>query len=212
MVFKKSTFAAPALIIAALMFAPTGASAQLLYCCQDAKHVRHCSDSLPQQCIGRAHTVRGKGGKLVREVSAPLTPEQQKVKDELEKRKQQDDIARKEQALKDKALLATYSSEAEIDKARLRSEKDVEEGLKQTQLKVDAAEKKKSALTDENIIKERIAPEDRKQKLREIDHEVATQRGLLEGKKKDLETVRLKFAEDKRRYLEIKNRSGARTP
>jgi hypothetical protein len=185
------------------------ASAQLLYCCVDEKHVRHCSDTLPPKCIGRAYSVRGRDGKMVRDVPPPMTPEQRKAKEELDKKRQQDEIARKEQTLKDKALLATYSWEAEIDKSRDRTEKEIDVGLKQTETKLADAEKKKANLLDKNIIKERMSPEDTAKKQVELDHEIKTLRELLEAKKKDMETVRQKFAEDKRRYIEIKGRSSA---
>ena len=208
MVSRKFIFVNSALAGALVLVSP-GASAQLLYCCVDQKKVTHCSDSLPQQCIGKAYTIRGRDGKLVKDVPPPMTPEQRKAKEELEKKRAQDEIARKEQGLKDKALLATYSSEAEVDKARTRAEAEVEDGLKKTEAQLAAAEKKKADLTDKNVIKEKMAPDEKAKMLADLDHEIATVRELLEAKKKDMETVRQKFAEDKRRYIEIKGRSAA---
>lgn len=206
---RKIALLAP-VVTGGLFLVSTGASAQLLYCCKDEKHVSHCSDTLPPKCVGRAYTVRGRDGKLVKEVGAPLTPEQRKAREELEKKKQAEEAARKEQALRDRALLATYGSEAEIDKARERAEKDVEAGVRETQTKLAAVEKRKAALTDKNVIRERMSPDEQQKKTAELDHEISTLRDLLESKKKDLDGVRQKFAEDKRRYVEIKNRSPVR--
>jgi hypothetical protein len=202
----------PVLAAGGLFLFSSGAAAQLLYCCKDEKHVSHCSDSLPPKCLGRAYTVRGKNGKLVKEVSAPLTPEQQTAKEELEKKQKQDDVKRKEQALKDKALLSTYSSAAEIDKARERAEKDVLDGVKQSEAKLAEVEKKRAALLDRNVIKERMTPEEARKRTAELDHEVSTLKELVEAKRKDLDSVRTKFDEDKRRYTEIKSRSQIRMP
>jgi hypothetical protein len=202
----------PALAAGGLFLFATGASAQLLYCCKDEKHVSHCSDSLPPKCLGRAYTVRGKNGKLVKEVSAPLSPEQQSAKEELEKKQKQDDVQRKEQALKDKALLSTYSSAAEIDKARERAEKEVLDGVKQSEAKLAEVEKKRATLLDRNVIKERMTPEESRKRTAELDHEISTLKELVAAKRKDLDSVRSKFDEDKRRYTEIKSRSQIRMP
>lgn len=209
MVSRKIAFILPAVVAGGLATVAPGASAQLLYCCTDEKHVTHCGDSLPPKCIGKAHTIRGRDGKLVRDVPPPMTPEQRKAKEELEKKRQQDEIARKEQLLKDKALLATYSSEAEIDRARERAEKEVEDALKKSEAQLAAAEKKKADLFDKNVIKEKMSREELAKKQKDAEHEANTLRELHEVKKKDLETIRQKFDEDKRRYLEIKGRSGA---
>lgn len=209
MVSRNLVFVYPALVAVGLVSVAPGASAQLLYCCVDQKKITHCSDSLPQQCIGKAYTIRGRDGKLVKDVPPPMTPEQRKAKEELDKKRAQDEIARKEQGLKDKALLATYSSEAEVDKARLRAEKEVEDGLKQTETKLAEVEKKKADLLDKNVIKEKMSPEEKAKKQADLEHEISTLRELLELKKKDMETVRQKFAEDKRRFIEIKGRSSS---
>jgi hypothetical protein len=211
-VSKNLALLVPAIAAGGLLLFSAGASAQLLYCCKDEKHVSHCSDNLPPKCIGRAYTVRGKNGKLVKDVSAPLTPEQLTAKEELDKKQKLDEVVRKEQALKDKALLSTYSSAAEIDKARERAEKDVADGVKQSEAKLAEAEKKRSALVDKNVIKERMAPEEMRRRIGELDHEVTTLKEVVDAKRKDLESVRAKFDEDKRRYTEIKNRSQVRMP
>lgn len=215
MVFKTTglgRMAALPVVLMALSTAlwPTTASAQLLYCCQ-AKGAKTCGDALPSQCIGKPYTVQGQGGKLIRSVSAPLTPEQLKAKEELEKRKKEEETARKEQARLDSALMATYSSVAEIDKGRERVEKDALAEIAATQGRIATAEKRKrDAIGDPELYKKRGMPEELKRKVQDFDFEIQVQTDLLEGKKKDLEAARAKFAQDRLRYLDLKERTAKR--
>lgn len=184
--------------------------AQLLYCCQDAKGIKQCSDSLPHQCVGRAYTVRGPGGKTIKEVEAPLTPEQRKAREEIEARKKAEEQARKEQAMKDRALLSTYNNESEIDRARERAEADVQKSLDESQKRLTEKEKAKAKLSDKNTIKEKMSREQEKKKLAELDVEIKGLQETTEAKRKELESIRLRFAEEKKRYAEIKGRGASR--
>lgn len=196
------------LLSAALL--PEPASAQLLYCCE-VKGKRSCGDSLPPQCMGHPYAVRGPGGKLIKNVEAPLTPEQVKAKEALEKRQKEEEAARKEQARLDAALLATYSSEAEIDKRRERVEAEFSVDIKAAEAKIAAAEKKKrDAIGDPELYKKRGMPEELKRKVQDFDFEIRTQTDLINSKKKDLDVARAKFAEDRQRYLDLKTRRASK--
>lgn len=203
--------ALPAVLVAlATVMWPSAASAQLLYCCE-VKGARTCSDALPPQCIGKPYTVRGQGGKLIRSVAAPLTAEQLKAKEELEKRQKEEEAARKEQARLDSALLATYSSVAEIDKGRDRVEKEFLDAIAAGEERIAAAEKRKrDAIGDPELYKKRGMPEDLKRKVQNFDFEIQVQTDLIASKKKDLEAARAKFAQDRQRYLDLKERNTSR--
>lgn len=198
----------PGLALVALLM-PQAAAAQLLYCCE-INGKRSCGDAVPPQCVGKPYTVRGPGGRLVRSVEAALTPEQLKAKEDLEKRKKEEEAARKEQARLDSALLATYASEAEIDRGLARVEAGLMTQIGAAEAKIAAAEKRKrDAIGDPELYKKRGMPDDLKRKVQDIDFEIRTQTDLVEGKKKDLEAARAKFAGDRQRYVELKSRRTA---
>lgn len=202
-----------ALMVAAGAFAalhPHDAEAQLLYCCE-LKEKRLCGDSLPALCVGQPYTVRGPGGKLVRQVDGYLTPEQQKKKEEDEKRRKEEEVKRKEQARLDAALLATYASTAEIDKGAERAESEITAGIKAAEARIAAAEAKKAkAVGDPEFYKRRGMPEELRRQVQDIDFEIRTQKELVENKKKDLEAARAKFAEDRARFADLKKRQSIR--
>ena len=198
--------ALPATVMVSALLLPQSAAAQMLYCCE-LKGKRTCGDSLPEQCLGHPYSVRGPGGKLIRSVEAPLTPEQLKAKEELDKRKKEEEIARKEQARLDAALLATYSSEAEIDKGRERVETELGGAIKVAEGKLAVAEKRKrDTVGDPELYKKRGMPEELKRKVADIDFDIRTQTEVIAGKQKDLDAARAKFAEERQRYVDLKNR------
>ena len=201
-----SVLTLPTVVAMSSLFISTDASAQLLYCCE-YKGKRTCGDALPPQCLGQPYTVRGPGGRLLKTVEAPLTPEQLKAREELEKRKKEEEVQRKEQARLDAALLATYSSEVEIEKGRERMEAEFATSIKAAEGRIAAAEKRKrDAIGDPELYKKRGMPEDLRRKVQDIDFEIRTQTELIENKKRDLEATRKKFADDRQRYQELKNR------
>ena len=206
--FKKSSSSFFSIVLLFIgSFFVSSVQAQLLYCCIDAKNGRNCSDSLPPQCVGRAYTVRAPGGKTIKEVEAPLTPAQQKVREAALEKKKIDDANKKEQDLQDRALLSTYSSEAEIDKARQRAEREVQDSIKLAEGRlVGAEERKKKAMGDPEMYKKHGMPEDMKRKMTDLDVEIKLQMEMIESKKRDLVAVLTKYAVEKKRYIDIQQR------
>lgn len=185
-------------LFASFAMVATVAEAQLLYCCKDEKGSRTCGDSLPRACYGKPHTITGRGGRLLKRVDGPLSPEQIKAKKALADQKKADAIQEKAQARLDQALLATYANEAEIDKARERAENEILESIKPIEAKLEKLEQLRKKTADNS--------EHDKRALAGIDTDIKTQKGLIEGKKKDLESVRNKYSDEKRRYMDIQER------
>ncbi|MGE5385327.1 MAG: hypothetical protein ACM3SV_05485 [Betaproteobacteria bacterium] len=192
------------LLFAGLM-AFSGANAGDLICCSDPVTGRRvCGDSLPDQCKGRAYKVLDSAGNVIKEVGPPLTSEQKAEKEAEAKRKKELEAARKEQQRKDAALLETYPTLNDIEISRNRAEAEVITAMKQAEQRVDVAGKRRKKFADEaEFYKKREMPPEVARGLKDAEDEIRAQKTLLESKQKDLESVRAKFAEDKRRYLEI---------
>ena len=187
--------------------APQPAQAQQLLCCQvDGK--KTCGDRLPSACVGKPYTIRGPGGKIT-QVEGMLTPEQRAQKEADAKRKQAEAEAQAEQKRKDRALLATYTSERDIDTARTRSENDIVKGIQQAEGKIAAAEKRRKKFDAEaEFYKGKEVPEEVRRAQKDADYEIQAQRELIKAKNKDLDIVREKFESEKRRYKELTQARG----
>ncbi len=194
-----------ALLLVSSVLVTSSASAQLrIYCCDDAKGRKVCSDYLPPECQGRAYEERDSQGRISKQVEAPLTADQQArrnaelVKKEEEKKKATEDRRRT------LALMSTYSNEKDIDSARDRALREVDKNLQQAQARLDEANKKKKKLDSEKeFYKGKPLPEQVKSQMRDNDNEIKAHTDAVEAKTKEMEDVRNRFAEEKKRYLEL---------
>lgn len=181
------------------------------YCCQDPNSGRRvCGDTLPEQCRGRAYRVLDSGGNIVKEVGAPLTPEQ-KAEQILEnrRRKQLEDSSR-EQRRRDQALLDTYATPEDIDFAQQKAESDLNFAILATIARIDAARTKRKKFEEEaEFYKKKTMPSDLERDLRALDHEIKLQQDLLAIKKRDFEAIKAKYDTDRRRYFELTRRPAA---
>lgn len=193
-------------VLALALLAPVAAPAGL-YCCEDTTGKRVCADTLPKSCVGRGYTVR-EPGKTMRAVAPPPTAEERaQLAADAERRKAEEAAAR-QQALKDQALLSTYSNAADIDAAQQRAETDLNQTIKQAEAKIAEAEKRRSKLNaDAEFYKNKTLPSEISSALRDVDFEVKAQQDLIAAKEKDRVAIRAKFDAERARYVAL--RSGA---
>lgn len=182
------------------------------FCCTDAKGRKLCGDTLPEACENRAYKEFGEG--KVRHVEAPLTSEQKAQREAAQARKQEEEKAAAEQKRRDQALLNTYGNEQDIDLMRDRAVADTEATGKQAQEKYDAAQKRKKQLERElEFYVKKPVPANLKAQVKENEIEIAAQQKAVEDKKKDVEAVRAKFEDDRKRYRFLTQGEGkAATP
>lgn len=188
-------------VLAALSALPANART---YCCNDENGRRVCGDTMPPQCANRAYrAVDDKG--VVRQVEAPLTPEQKAKKEAEEQRKKDEEAQAALQRRRDLALLNTYGSEADIDRARARALADMETASKQVQDKYDLALKRKARLTQEaEFYAKKPMPESLKSQMKENETDIAAQLKAMENRKQEVEVLHAKFDDEKKRYRELK--------
>ena len=107
------------ILLAALLVGSGGTYAQsTLFRCVDDKGVTHYGETMPAACAKKDVTELSRQGRTIRKLDAPLTPEQQKARDETELKQRDNDRRVADQRQKDLALLGTYGAEREIDLIR----------------------------------------------------------------------------------------------
>lgn len=197
-------------LISMLLFASSaafavGAAAQTrIFCCDDAAGRKVCGDFLPAACQGRAYEERDNRGFVSKMVEAPLTAEQQARRDaELAKKEEQKKKAAEERR-RTLALLSTYSSEKDINTARDRALAEVDKNMKEASKRLEEANKKKRKLdSDKEFYKGKALPAQVKAQIVDNEKEIKAQQAAVEAKLKEMEDVRARFAEEKKRYLEL---------
>ena len=173
--------------IAALPFAVQAQS----YRCVGADGKKYYGSSVPPQCVGRPIEELNARGMVVRRQDAAATADERAKKeaDEIEMKKRA--AAAKEQGRKDNALLASYTSEKDIEAARARALEGVQKQTAEVEERIAALRKRRDAPN---------------QDVKTIDVDLKAQEGLLASKRKEMGAINARYDEDKKRYIEITKR------
>ena len=201
----------PVLLFASSALLAQGALAQArIFCCQDDKGTKVCGDFLPPVCQGRAYEERDGKGFVAKQVEAPLTPEQLAKREAENAKKAEEAKKAAEERRRNLALLATYSSEKDIISARDRALAEVEKNRKQSQTRLDEANKKKKKIDqDREFYKGKPVPDDVKAQIRDNEKEIAAQTAAVAAKVKEADEVRGRFEDERKRYLELTGKKAA---
>jgi hypothetical protein len=174
------------------------------YCCTDAGGRKVCSDVLPPACYGRAYKEINERGITVRHVEAPLTAEQRAQKEAEARKAREEEQKRLEQERKDRALLATYASEQDIDYMRDRAVGDLEFAIRQAQAKYDEAVKRQKKLAAEAEFHKKGLPPALQAAIRDNEADMKAAQAAIEAKKKEIEAVRARYEAEKAHYRELR--------
>ena len=194
-------------LLALLLATLTGTSALAagnFFCCNDASGKQVCGDILPQACYGRAYRELGSNGQTIRTVDAPLTAEQRSQREAEEEKRKREEEKRKEQQRKDQALLNTYGNEQDIELMRKRAEGDVLKAIANAEKKiVEIRQQRKKFENEAEFYKKKTLPHEVQKGLADADSDINSQEVFIAEKKKELEVIRAKYDEDKRRFVKL---------
>lgn len=194
----------PILAVLALAALPLAAGAQSYRCVgKDGK--KYYGQTVPPQCVGQPTELLNAQGLVVRRIDAQASAAEQaaKAKEAEEKRKR--DILIKEESRKNKALLSTYTSEADIERARKRALEDNQKAVKETEGRIAALQKRQGQLKKEMEFYQgkNKPPAKMAQEMKDNEFSIGTQQNLLAQKKKEVDSINAKYDEDKKRYIEL---------
>ena len=98
-----------------------GTARAAMYKWVDEKGVVHYTDKMPPEAVDKANVELNKEGIPIKRTDKALTPEQRRAIEQEAERAKETARAQEEIARRDRALVSSYTSEAEIDLARNRS-------------------------------------------------------------------------------------------
>ena len=201
-----SLLPAALLLAAALLVGEAAAqssAARTIYCC-DVGGQPVCGDILPAACYGRAYRELSPSGIVRRTVPAPLTADEVTRRAELERQRRADEAERQRQQRLDQALLETYRSLDDLDRRRDRELRDVDRTLHELRAREAALlEHQRVLIRDATQTDKSDVAASLERDIRTLDSEIIAQRGVIEAKAKERAAVFERFAEDRRRYLEL---------
>lgn len=164
-------------------------------------------DVMPPSQAGQGHAELDKQGRVIKETKRTrLTAEERQRQQEELARQAEDKRKQDAQQRRDKALLATYTSEKEIDLARNRAIKLENLNIQGLQTRMNAAAEKLS-FANTHLARFRnakqAAPASYLQMRDEAQAELAQISVSLSLRNKAIKDIELRYQEDAKRYLEL---------
>jgi len=195
-------------LIVAIAALPMSAAAQSYRCVgKDGK--KYYGQSVPLQCLGMPVEQLNKQGMVIKRYdAAESAAEREKKAAEQAERKKREAIT-KEEGRRNRALLATYTSEKEIENARARALKDNQLAVKDVENKIALLKTRQAGLAKELDFYQgkNKAPAKLEQDIKNTQIDLKAQEGLLAAKKKEVDSINEKYDDDKKRYVELTKRS-----
>jgi len=193
-----------ALLAATLALLPFAADAQSYRCVgKDGK--KYYGQSLPPQCLGQPAEQLNAQGMVIKRIDpqASAAERERKVAEDEERKKRE--AASKEEGRRNRALLATYTSDKDIEQARARALKENEGAIKDIERRIGALKKRQEELKKElDFFQGKNKPPVKlEQDIKNNEFDVKTQQDLLVGKRKDVDSINARYNDDKRRYNEL---------
>src|SRR5688572_2204879 len=135
---------------AALMLAPLAALAQprshenLNYRCTGKDGKKYYGSMIPPQCLGQAVELINNQGMVVKRID-PAGDEKARLAKEAEAQKQREmEVAQKDAQRRSRALLATYTSEKDIEEARTRALREHQTQVREVEGRIEAIKKRQA--------------------------------------------------------------------
>ncbi len=217
-----------ALLGAAVALAPLAALAQgkaqaHTFRCVSKDGKKYYGSTIPQQCIGQPVEAMSSSGTVLYRVDAEADEKAREAKEADAARKRQDDAASREASRRNRALLATYTSEKDIEDARARALADNAKLVKEVESRMEAIRKRQAGYAKEmEFYSEGGKQADKSGKARpasgakpppklvedmkaaEVD--LKLQEEALEQRRKEVGSINAKYDEDKKRYVDLTKR------
>ena len=196
---------------AALLAAPFGADAQSIYTyrCTSKDGHKYYGSTIPPQCYGRPVEQLNNQGLVVKRIDPEGDEKAREEKAAALAKQKEEEAASREDLRRGRALLATYTSERDIEDARRRALEDNESAVREVEGKIDALKKKREgyqrdiALYKDPANKKGEVPARLTADLKNSEIDLRAQEDLLAVKKKEVVVINAKYDEDKKRYQEL---------
>ena len=194
-----------AVVLAAPALAQTAGPQNSTYRCTAANGKKYYSSTIPRQCIGRPVEQLNAQGLVVRRIDPQGDEKAEAAKEAAEAKKRAQEAAQREERRRNQALLATYTSEKDIDDARARALGENRKAMLDVQTRIDTARKRRAGYDKElEFYKGNAkAPAKLTEDIQNAEIEIKANEELLAVKKKEVVQINARYDEDKKRYREL---------
>jgi len=188
--------------IAAVLAALPLASEAQTYRCISKDGKRYYGSLIPAECQGRPVELLNAQGLVVKRIDPEGAEKERLAKEATEARKRQEESAARETARRNQALLATYTSEKDIDDARARALAENTRATQKVEERIAMLRQQQAGYQKEiEQYKGKGEPAAGLQHdLKTAEADLQAQEQLLDVKKREFEAINARYDDDKKRY------------
>jgi hypothetical protein len=179
---------------------------QYTYRCTGTDGKKYYGQAIPQACLGQPLEMLNKQGLVVKRIDPEGDEKARIAKEQDAEKKRELDTAQKDAMRRNRALLATYTSEKDIEEARSRALRENQKQVDEIQGRMDEI-KRRHARYEKDLALYKDSgkgtpPARLKEEITNAQIDLKAQESLLEAKKKEVEGINARYNEDRRRYQE----------
>ena len=167
----------------------------------------HYGDTMPPEYANQGNAQLNDNGQVVKKVDAALTPAQIQARDEAAAKAKKEKAEAVEHQRRDKALLATYTEEEEINLALQRNLGQLDVQAKSNELRIKSVQDRLDGLKKQRagfLQRQKPVPPDLLNSLKNATDEIAHLRDNLTTLDKEKAAMRARYAADRARFRELK--------
>ena len=201
-----AVLATAALIATPLVALAQSKTDQHTYRCTGHDGKKYYGSTIPNACLGRPLELINKQGLVVKRIDPEGDEKARLAKEAEAEKKREHEAATKEAQRRNRALLATYTSEKDIEESRARDLRNHERGVQEVQKRIDDIKKRQAQFQKELDLFASSGkgepPSRLKEEITNAEIDLRAQQTLLDAKKKEAVGINARYDEDKRRYKE----------
>jgi hypothetical protein len=218
MIHRLAVLAAATLLAAPLAAhaqrAPSSSDQVYTYRCTGKDGKKYYGSAIPQQCLGQPLELINRQGQIVKRIDPEGDEKARQEKEAAAAKRREDEAAFRDAQRRHRALLATYSSEKEIDEARSRALRENQKAVEDVEGKIEGLRKRQARYEqDLELFKSSgkgKPPARLNEEIINAQIDLRAQQTLLDAKKKEVEGINARYDEDKRRFQEAMAAGGRR--
>ena len=193
-----------AALAAGLVLAPLAAEAQS-YRCTGKDGKRYYGQAIPPQCLGQPVEELNTQGMVVKRYDAAASAAERAKKEAEDEERKKREIISKEEGRRNRALLATYTSEKDIEQARVRALQENEAAIKDIEKRIGGLKKRQDEIRKEMDFYQgkNKPPAKLDQDMKSAEFDIKTQEQLMASKRKEVDTINQRYDDDKKRYIDL---------
>jgi hypothetical protein len=204
------------LTAAALLAMPLAAQAQnreqYTYRCVGKDGKKYYGQTIPNACLGLPLELINKQGFVVKRIDPEGDEKAKLAREEEAQKKREADNAVKDSQRRSRALLATYTSEKDIQDSRNRALVENKKQIEETQGRIAEIKKRKERSEKElELFKtsgKGTPPPRLKEEIDIAELDLKAQESVLSSKRKDGELINARYDDDLKRYRELTGKKG----